>query len=39
MAGLVAANPTTLACMHGSAWEGDGGRLLKALAESLDSRA
>jgi len=36
---LVATNPTTLACMHGSAWQGDGSRLLKALAESLDSRA
>ena len=36
---LAATNPTTLACMHGSAWQGDGSRLLKALAESLDSRA
>ena len=36
---LAATNPTTLACMHGSAWEGNGSRLLKALAESLDSRA
>lgn len=36
MAGLVATNPTTLACMHGSAWEGDGGRLLAELATSLD---
>jgi glyoxylase-like metal-dependent hydrolase (beta-lactamase superfamily II) len=36
MAGLVATSPTTLACMHGSAWQGDGGRLLSKLAESLD---
>jgi flavorubredoxin len=27
--------PTTLACMHGSAWEGDGGALLRALAEQV----
>ena len=32
---LAATNPTTLACMHGSAWRGDGGQLLRALAESL----
>ena len=37
MARLAAAKPTTLACMHGSAWQGDGGRLLLALAESLDA--
>jgi flavorubredoxin len=37
MSGLVAAKPTTLACMHGSAWQGDGGQLLNALAESLDA--
>ena len=37
LARLAAAQPTTLACMHGSAWHGDGGRLLEALAESLDS--
>ena len=37
MESLAANNPTTLACMHGSAWEGDGGRLLRALAESMDS--
>lgn len=36
MAKLATANPTTLACMHGSAWQGDGSRLLRALAESLD---
>lgn len=27
--------PTTLACMHGSAWQGDGGRLLTELAKAL----
>jgi hypothetical protein len=37
MARLSAAKPTTLACMHGSAWQGDGARLLDALADSLDS--
>jgi flavorubredoxin len=33
---LAAANPTTLACMHGSAWQGDGAALLLALADRLD---
>lgn len=33
---LAAANPTTLACMHGSAWRGDGAALLRALADCLD---
>jgi flavorubredoxin len=28
--------PSTLACMHGSAWRGDGGRLLRALADAVD---
>jgi flavorubredoxin len=32
---LAAAAPTTLACMHGSSWRGDGARLLRALADSL----
>lgn len=32
---LAAALPTTLACMHGSAWRGDGAALLRALAGSL----
>jgi flavorubredoxin len=32
---LAAAAPTTLACMHGSAWQGDGGKLLGALADVL----
>jgi len=34
---LAAANPSTLACMHGSAWQGDGAALLRALADSLES--
>lgn len=36
MSRLAAARPTVLACMHGSAWQGTGGDLLTALAESLD---
>jgi flavorubredoxin len=32
---LAAAKPATLACMHGSAWRGDGGSLLRALADEL----
>jgi flavorubredoxin len=32
---LASAAPTTLACMHGSAWRGDGATLLRALSESL----
>ncbi len=32
---LAAANPRTLACMHGSAWRGDGAALLRALADAL----
>jgi len=27
--------PTTMACMHGSAWRGDGSKLLRALADAL----
>jgi flavorubredoxin len=34
---LASAAPTTLACMHGSAWRGDGGKLLRALADQLSS--
>jgi flavorubredoxin len=34
---LATAKPTVLACMHGSAWQGDGSQLLFALAEQLDS--
>ncbi|MBD0371087.1 MAG: MBL fold metallo-hydrolase [Pyrinomonadaceae bacterium] len=33
---LAAESPSTLACMHGSAWRGDGGQLLRALADSLE---
>ncbi len=33
---LAAARPTTLACMHGSAWRGDGASLLTALADALE---
>ena len=32
---LAQTRPTTLACMHGSAWRGDGGALLRHLAEAL----
>lgn len=28
--------PTTLACMHGSAWRGNGAELLRALADELN---
>jgi flavorubredoxin len=34
---LAATEPATLACMHGSAWRGDGAKLLGALADSLTS--
>jgi flavorubredoxin len=34
---LAGLNPTTLACMHGSAWHGDGASLLRALAESVEA--
>ncbi|MFZ5913472.1 MAG: MBL fold metallo-hydrolase [Pseudomonadota bacterium] len=33
---LASLQPRTLACMHGSAWRGDGARLLRALADSLE---
>ena len=36
---LAACEPTTLACMHGSAWKGDGGALLRALAKALSAGA
>lgn len=32
---LAMQDPTTLACMHGSAWRGDGAALLRALAAEL----
>lgn len=34
---LAALQPTTLACMHGSAWAGNGGELLLALADTLEA--
>jgi flavorubredoxin len=33
---LAATRPSTLACMHGSAWRGDGAALLRALADALE---
>jgi len=33
---LAREKPATLACMHGSAWRGDGAKLLGALADALD---
>ncbi len=32
---LASTEPTTLACMHGSAWRGDGAKLLRDLADKL----
>lgn len=37
VARLAATAPKTLACMHGSAWRGDGAALLRALGQSLKS--
>jgi flavorubredoxin len=34
---LASTSPTTLACMHGSAWRGDGEKLLRALADALSA--
>jgi flavorubredoxin len=34
---LAQTRPKTLACMHGSAWSGDGEKMLMALAESLET--
>ncbi len=36
---LAAERPTTLACMHGSAWRGDGAALLRALAAAVCATA
>jgi flavorubredoxin len=36
---LAALAPRTLACMHGSAWEGDGGALIRDLADALSPAA
>jgi hypothetical protein len=32
---IASTNPTTLACMHGAAWRGEGNALLRELAASL----
>jgi flavorubredoxin len=37
LARLAGLAPRTLACMHGSAWRGDGGKLLHALGQVLTS--
>jgi flavorubredoxin len=37
IAKLAATGPKTLACMHGSAWQGDGAALLHALGDALDA--
>jgi hypothetical protein len=36
---LAREQPQVLACMHGSAWRGDGASLLRALARSLTTPA
>jgi flavorubredoxin len=36
LAHLAQARPTTLACMHGAAWRGDGAGLLRALAAAIE---
>jgi flavorubredoxin len=33
---LASTRPSTLACMHGSAWRGDAAALLRALADSVE---
>jgi hypothetical protein len=33
---LAKTEPLTLACMHGSAWRGNGAALLRALADRLE---
>lgn len=35
---LAQSAPHTLACMHGSAWRGDGAALLRALADAVEIR-
>jgi flavorubredoxin len=35
---LARENPTTLACMHGSAWRGNGAALIRELARTLAAR-
>jgi flavorubredoxin len=36
---LARENPQTLACMHGSAWRGDGAGLIRELARTLERKA
>jgi hypothetical protein len=36
---LAEMQPTTLACMHGPAWRGDGASLLRALGKRLEGAA
>jgi len=38
LARLAGQSPATLACMHGSAWRGDGAALLNALADAVEAR-
>jgi hypothetical protein len=35
---LAREKPQVLACMHGSAWRGDGAGLLRELAKSLETK-
>ena len=35
---LAQASPTTLACMHGSAWRGDGAGLLRELSRTIENQ-
>jgi flavorubredoxin len=35
---LARLNASTLACMHGSAWHGDGAAILRALAEAVEAK-
>lgn len=37
LAGLAMQEPRTLACMHGSAWQGDGASLLRQLSDALSA--
>lgn len=39
LAGLAKQEPRTFACMHGSAWQGDGASLLRQLSEALSETA
>ncbi len=36
---LARTEPTTMACMHGAAWTGDGAALLRALADEFEETA